>query len=225
MPASFPNPMSRPAPDPRPVALLGAGGHAAVVRETLRAAGRTFAGVYADEGAPALAPDAAALQPRLGSVESAFDSEVAGGPALFPAVGDNRLRLAWLERIAAARLAPAIVHPTAVIASDASIAPGVFIGPRAVVNARARLAAGAIVNTGAIVEHDCDVAEGAHLAPAATLAGGVRIERGVLIGAGAVCVPRVVVGAFTVVGANATVVRDLPPDVIAVGTPARPMQA
>jgi acetyltransferase-like isoleucine patch superfamily enzyme len=48
------------------------------------------------------------------------------------------------------------------------------------------------------------------------------LEEEVMLGVGAAVVPGRRIGARTVVGAGAVVVHDLPPDVTAVGVPARP---
>jgi acetyltransferase-like isoleucine patch superfamily enzyme len=53
------------------------------------------------------------------------------------------------------------------------------------------------------------------------LAGGVTAARGAFVGAGAVCAPNVAIGANSVVGAGAVVVRDVPPDTTVIGNPAR----
>ena len=49
----------------------------------------------------------------------------------------------------------------------------------------------------------------------------VRIGRNCWLGAGAVVLPGVTVGDNTVIGAGSVVTRDLPPDVVAVGSPCR----
>jgi len=49
----------------------------------------------------------------------------------------------------------------------------------------------------------------------------ITIEDNVWLGGGVIVCPGVTIGANTVVGAGAVVTRDLPPDVLAMGTPAR----
>lgn len=51
---------------------------------------------------------------------------------------------------------------------------------------------------------------------------GIRIwEKGVMVGAGAKILGPIHVGRNSVIGANAVVLRDVPPDSIAAGVPAR----
>jgi maltose O-acetyltransferase len=49
----------------------------------------------------------------------------------------------------------------------------------------------------------------------------IAIEDGVWLGGGVIVGPGVTIGARTVVGAGSVVIRDVPPDVVAVGNPAR----
>lgn len=49
----------------------------------------------------------------------------------------------------------------------------------------------------------------------------ITIEDNVWLGGGVIVCPGVTIGANTVVGAGAVVTKDLPPDVLAVGNPAR----
>lgn len=49
----------------------------------------------------------------------------------------------------------------------------------------------------------------------------VRVERNVWLGDGVTVLPGVTIGAGTIVGANSVVSKDLPPEVMAVGSPAR----
>ncbi|MFI7604182.1 sugar O-acetyltransferase [Micromonospora sp. NPDC049366] len=53
----------------------------------------------------------------------------------------------------------------------------------------------------------------------------ITIEDNVWLGGGAIVLAGVTVGANTVVGAGAVVTRDLPPNVVALGNPARPVRA
>ncbi len=80
-----------------------------------------------------------------------------------------------------------------------------------------------VINTAATVDHDCLIEDFAHIGPGSHLAGAVTVGRGAQVGIGASAVPGVHIGCWTVVGAGATVVQDLPSDVIAAGTPAVPI--
>jgi acetyltransferase-like isoleucine patch superfamily enzyme len=77
------------------------------------------------------------------------------------------------------------------------------------------------VNVRASVSHDAVVGDFVNVNPGVVVAGNARLDTGCYIGAGATVIDRIAVGAWTVVGAGAVVVRDLPAHVTAVGVPAR----
>ncbi len=196
--------------------VLGAGGHAKVVLSTLLAAGLSVDGLFDDD------PQKQGLYVLgvkvIGTIEDAKKRTPARGVL---AIGNNRARqlLArefpeweWLS----------VVHPRAYVHSSVSLGPGTVVFAGAVVQPDTHIGAHTIVNTGATVDHDCQVWDFVHLAPGVHLAGQVIIEEGVFIGIGSAVIPKVKVGAWTVVGAGAAVVENLPPYITAVGVPAKP---
>lgn len=200
--------------------LIGGGGHCRSVMDSVKAAGEydTFGVIDnrpdADGGAPVIGTDADI--PRL-MAEGWTDAVITVG-----SVGDTsvRRRLCAAAKKAGLHL-PVIIDPTAVIADDAEIGEGTFIGKRAIVNTGSRIGACAIINSGAIVEHDCMIGDAAHISTGAVLCGQVRIGDGAHIGAGTTVRQCVRIGERTVVGIGSVVVKDLPADVKAYGNPCR----
>jgi acetyltransferase-like isoleucine patch superfamily enzyme len=77
------------------------------------------------------------------------------------------------------------------------------------------------VNRCTTIGHDCVVGSFVHLAPGVVLSGNVTVEDGCDIGTRAAIIQGLRVGHDTIVGAGATVLRDLPANVTAVGVPAK----
>lgn len=139
-------------------------------------------------------------------------------------VGSNKARLAVFERLVAeGQTIVTVVHPSAVVASAATLGVGCYVGPLAVIHADARVGRACIVNSGAIVEHDNVLGDGVHVSPKAALGGNVTLGDRVHIGLGASVIPGVTIGARSVVGAGAVVIADVPPDTTVVGVPAKPL--
>jgi len=116
---------------------------------------------------------------------------------------------------------PAIVDPSAILAADAVIGEGTFVGKRAVVNASASVGKMCIINTGAIVEHEDVIGDYTHIAVGTTLCGQVAVGEHTLVGAGSVVIQGKHIGDHCIVGANSTVIRDLPDGCKAMGSPAK----
>ena len=114
-----------------------------------------------------------------------------------------------------------IIHPSACVATNASLGTGNQVLMNASVCARVKTGDFCIVNTSASVDHECILGDGVHIGPGARLAGCVEIGSHTFIGTGAVIIPRIKIGSYSMIGAGAVVTRDIPDHVVAVGNPAR----
>ncbi len=122
--------------------------------------------------------------------------------------GDIRCRIySTLKEIGF--ILPPIVDPSAVVATDALINEGVFVGKRAVINSNAKIGKLAIINTGAIIEHDCNVGDFSHISVGAVLCGTVNIGKECLISANSTVLQNVNIGDKTTIGAGAIVPRNI----------------
>ena len=199
--------------------VIGAGGHAKVAIDTARAAGLGEpAGVLDDD--PARLDTSVLGVPVRGSVDPETVTRLGVERAMI-AVGQNRIRAALAARLDGLVEWVTVVHPGAVVSPAAQLGEGTVIFAGAVVQADAALGRHVIVNTGASVDHDCAIGDFVHIAPGARLAGNVYVDMGVLLGIGSCVIPARRIGARAVVGAGAVVIDDIPPDVTAIGVPAR----
>lgn len=200
------------------LAILGASGHGKVVADAAELSGWDEV-VFFDDAWPELTNNS--VWPVLGKTEDLLASlDKFAGVAI--AIGNNVIR--WekfnLLRERGAVL-PVIIHPQAVISRYASIGEASVICAGVVVNAGAKIGAAAILNTGCSVDHDCVLADAVHISPGARLAGGVQVRRCAWVGIGAVIRQLLVVGAYSVVGAGAAVVKNVNDHASVIGVPAR----
>jgi len=141
------------------------------------------------------------------------------------AIGNPLARKAVLEKLEGSlNTYPVLVHPTSVIAPSANLGAGVVICAGSIVNVDTKLCQHALLNPACTIGHDAVIEECCVLMPGVNLSGHVRLEPCVSVGTGAAIIQGITVGARTVIGAGAVVVRDLPPDCTAVGAPARPIK-
>jgi len=196
--------------------IVGAGGHAKVVVDAAEEAGFEIAGVV---GAAGDAPEV------LGHPVS-HDRAGLSADVFIVAIGDNAMRSRVFNEYLTAGYTPAsVVHPSSIVSRQALIDDGAFVAAGVVINACARIGADAILNTGCTVEHDCVIGEHVHIGPQAALCGSVTLGEGVLLGVGSCASPGVSVGDWTVVGAGAAIVGDLPAHAVCVGVPARSVRS
>ena len=196
-----------------PLVLLGAGGHAKVLRALALAAEHRIIGIC-DPQLAAASQSTWRNLPVLGGDEalSEMDSAKIGLVNGIGQVTGNTLREDIYERQRGAGfLFPALVHPTAWLSPDTMLADGVQIMAGAIVQPCCAIGRNSIVNTSSSIDHDCTIEGHVHIAPGATICGGVHIATGAFIGAGAVILPGLKVGARAIVGAGVTLTHDLDP--------------
>jgi UDP-perosamine 4-acetyltransferase len=204
-----------------PVIILGAGGHARVLAEALRANRIRIIGCTAAAGAPD--PGLPGL-PFLGG-----DDVVAGhDPSSvrlvngLGSVGRAEPRIALFERFKRQGFMFAtVLHPAAWIADDVICDEGAQVMAGARLQTGCRIGADAIINTGAVVDHDGRIGAHCHVAPGAVLSGDVQLGEGAHVGTGACVIQGIRIGRYSLVAAGAAVVQDVPEHCVVAGVPAR----
>ncbi len=208
--------------DSLPVIVLGAGGHAKVVVDTLTAMCMEIAGMV-DPNPETHGRDVLGI-PVLGGDEE-METRPAAAFALANGVGstgDAGPRRAVFDRFREQGYAfPPVIHPTAVIAAGVEIRPGTQIMAGAIIQPDCRIGENVIINTGAQVDHDGKIGDHVHVAPGAVLGGAVTVGPETHIGTGACVIQNVCIGADVLVAVGAAIVTDVPDGTRIAGVPAR----
>lgn len=203
------------------VIIAGAGGHGRVVLDILRAGGTHTVVGFLDANLD-LKGQVIAGVPVLGHLNLLPKLIAAGVGGAIVAIGDNRVRRSYAQKLVAAGLELInAVHPSAVVSPTAALGRNIVVAAGAIVCTDARVADHAIVNTAAVVDHECEVGQAAHIAPGVRLAGRVWVGEGAFVGIGANVLPCLRVGEYSTVGGGALVRKDVPPGATVVGVPAR----
>ncbi len=206
----------------RPIIIVGAGGHAKVVIDTLLASSSEIIGATDSNpekidtrilGLPVIGTDEVILQYNPEAIYLANGIGSVGLPAIRMKIFNYFKRLGYSFI--------SLRHPSAVVGLDVVAAEGTQIMAGAIIQPGCRIGLNAIINTGTLIDHDCVIGSHVHLAPGATLSGGVSMEDGVHIGAGAVLIQGIQIGKNSMVGAGAVVVKNVPENTKVIGVPAR----
>lgn len=104
---------------------------------------------------------------------------------------------------------PVIVDKSAIIARNASIGEGTYIGKGAVVNASASIGEMCIINTKALIEHECKIGAFSHISVDAVLCGNVAVKKHSFIGANATVIQGIEIGENCVIGAGSIILNNV----------------
>lgn len=191
--------------------LIGAGGHGAVVAETIEYMGGNLLHFI----------DQKAIDLGVCGYDVIHDEATTGDEdAVFiVTIGDNRTRKKNVQ--AKNRKYASAIHPSAIISKRAEVGEGTVVMAGACVNTSVVVGKHCIVNTNATIDHNCILGDYVHVAPSAALAGDVVVGEGSLIGLGAVVIQGIKIGNWCIVGAGAVVIRDVPDFTIVAGVPAK----
>lgn len=114
-----------------------------------------------------------------------------------------------------------VVHPSATISRHATLGEGCIICAGARIGPDTRIGDGCVVNLNACVGHDSVLGDFVTLHPGSKVNGSCSIGSLTELGTLSAMLPGVAVGASSVIGMGAMVIRDLPDLVVAAGVPAK----
>lgn len=202
--------------------VLGAGGHASVVLDTLELNKRKICGLTDYN---MLFGELCMGYPILGTDEilaELFATGITCAAMGIGHVGNFAVRnKVYTKAKEIGYVFPEIKHPSAVLSASVRRNEGNQFLANCTVNAGAQIGSLCIVNTGAVVEHETILGDGVHVAPRAVILGRARIGNNTFIGAGSVVLQGVHVGENCIIGAGSVILHDVEDNSVVVGTPGR----
>lgn len=163
------------------IILVGFGGHAKSVADTIETLGQYRIVGYTD------VQEAATNYKYLGTddcLKQLFDGGISNAIVSVGYMGNGCIRERLYDcLIKIGFQLPIIIDPSAIVSDKAIIEEGVFVGKGAVINSEATVKKMAIINTKAIIEHESVIGEFSHVAVGAVVCGQVNVGKRVLVGA------------------------------------------
>jgi len=216
-----------PLPERRKLVILGASRTSADILDLVDAINRTpgrqsyeCVGVLDDKAA--LWGTTIAGTPVLGSLASARDHRDVwfvnsiGSPANFwrkdEIIASAGIRL---ERFAT------LVHPAASVSRTAEIGPGTVVFQNATIGSNTRLGKHVLVYPNVLLSHDCLIGDYTCITGCVSIAGAAHVGRLCFLGMSCAIRERVEIGDVSLVGLGSVVLRDVSPNSVVFGNPAR----
>lgn len=112
------------------------------------------------------------------------------------------------------------VHPRAILTRWVTLGTGSIITAGCILTNNIKIGDHVHINLDSTVGHDAIIHNFVTVSPGVHVSGNVVLEEGSFIGTGANLIEGKKVGAWSVIGAGSVVVKDIPSNVTAVGTPA-----
>ncbi|MEH7444045.1 acetyltransferase [Bacillus sp. JJ1122] len=119
---------------------------------------------------------------------------------------------------------PNLVHPSVISSQYVLMGKGNTICANNILTTNIKIGNFVTINLACTVGHDVIIGDFTTLLPACNVSGSVKIETCVDIGTKTCIIPNVTIGENSVIGAGATVIRDIPQNCTAVGSPAKPIK-
>lgn len=203
------------------IVIFGAGGHAKVIADIVEKQGeRNILGFLDDNIKPGTVVYGYKV---LGGKTFLYDNadKIEGG---IIGIGDNWVRKRIVEDIKNIKndfCFFSAIHPSSTVGRGVQIGDGSVVMAGSIINSDANIGEHCIINTKSSVGHDSILFDYVTIAPNATVAGGVTIGECSTMSISSTVIHGKTIGKHTVIGAGASVIKDIPSNVVAYGTPAK----
>lgn len=203
------------------IIIIGAGGHALVVKEALLLSGEQVVG-FVDMVSPQRKGELLNGFPIIGGLQELFNLSKSEEILCAIGFGHCMARFRLISELDNQNISlHTVIHPRAIVSPSALIGSGVYIGPNAVVEAHSNIGDGSIINCGVCACHECVIGRATSICPGVQIGGKTIVGDRTWLGIGVTCIDKIRIGKGSFVGAGSVVVSDIPENSFVVGVPAR----
>jgi acetyltransferase EpsM len=192
------------------IILLGAGGHAAELRDYIRYTNihqprPTMEVVGFIDDDPGTHAHYGFKEPYLGPIK---EHQVVDGVYYLMAIANLSYRQPIIERfLAEGAKFTGLIHPTALISPSAEIGEGTVISHNASVGPKVKIGRFNMLNSRCTIGHDTVMGDYNFISPQVALSGNTKLGNGNLIGTNACTIPGITIGNNNKIGAGTTVFK------------------
>ena len=141
------------------------------------------------------------------------------------AIGDSFIKKKVMEKLDGSKNKyPVLIHPSVICSDSVSFGEGSIICAGNIITVNIEIGKHVIINLDCTIGHDAIIGDYSTILPSVNISGFVKTEECVSFGTGSAVIQGVNIGRNTIVGAGAVVVKDLPANCTAVGSPAKPIK-
>lgn len=119
---------------------------------------------------------------------------------------------------------PVLIDPSVIYSKSVLFGEGAIVCAGAIMTVNIEIGKHVIVSVDSTIGHDTSIGDYATILPNVSVSGLVKIEEFVSIGTESSIIQGLSIGEKTIVGAGAVVIKDLPSNCTAVGSPAKPIK-
>jgi sugar O-acyltransferase (sialic acid O-acetyltransferase NeuD family) len=114
-----------------------------------------------------------------------------------------------------------LIDPTAIIASTVKWKKGFNVNAGVIIGSNTSIGKQVLINRGVSIGHDVIIEDFVTFGPGSILGGHIRVGEGSFIGINATILPKIKIGANSIIGGGAVVTKDVPSHSVVVGNPAK----
>jgi sugar O-acyltransferase (sialic acid O-acetyltransferase NeuD family) len=141
------------------------------------------------------------------------------------AIGDPNVKKKIIEKLSGSKNKyPVLIHPSVIYSESVHFGEGAIICAGNILTVNIEIGKHAIINLDCTIGHDANIGDYSTILPSVNISGFVNTEECVSIGTGSAIIQGVNIGKNTIIGAGSVVIKDLPSNCTAVGSPAKPIK-